>query len=71
MFSKVETLVLRERNLGQESFSSGVYPLRNQDNEREKSKMETDDGWNRTFYGNPTIGGIIVVIIIGLYLIFQ
>lgn len=71
MFSKVETLVLRERNLGQESFSSGVYPLRNQDNEREKSKMETDDGWNRTFYGSPTIGGIIVVIIIGLYLIFQ
>lgn len=49
----------------------GVLSMRNQDNNREKSKIETNDGWNRTFYGRPTIGGIIVVVIVILYLIFQ
>lgn len=38
---------------------------------REKSKIETDDAWNRTFYGSPTIGGIIVVGAIVLYFIFN
>jgi hypothetical protein len=37
---------------------------------REKSKIDTDDGWNRTVYGSPTIGGIIVVVIV-LYFIFK
>ncbi|WP_391560035.1 hypothetical protein [Robertmurraya sp.] len=45
--------------------------MRKQDDNREKSKIETDDGWNRTFYGSPTIGGIIVVVIVIFYLIFQ
>lgn len=38
---------------------------------REKSKIDTDDAWNRTFYGTPTIGGFLVVIIIVLYLLFN
>ncbi|MGG7621272.1 hypothetical protein [Bacillus coreaensis] len=45
--------------------------MRKQDDIREKSKIETDDGWNRTFYGSPTIGGIIVVVIVIFYIIFQ
>ncbi|QVY61175.1 hypothetical protein [Cytobacillus gottheilii] len=27
----------------------------------EKSKIETNDGWNRAVYGSPTIGGLIVI----------
>ncbi|WP_216773401.1 hypothetical protein [Metabacillus halosaccharovorans] len=42
----------------------------NEDN-REKSKIETDDSWNRTFYGSPTIGGFVVVFAIVLYLLFS
>ncbi|WP_394184730.1 hypothetical protein [Metabacillus halosaccharovorans] len=38
----------------------------NKDN-HEKSKIETDDSWNRTFYGSPTIGGFVVVVVIVLY----
>ncbi|MDQ0225768.1 hypothetical protein [Metabacillus niabensis] len=38
---------------------------------REKSKIDTDDAWNRTFYGTPTIGGFLVVIIVFLYLLFN
>ncbi|MFS0882141.1 hypothetical protein [Metabacillus niabensis] len=38
---------------------------------REKSKIDTDDAWNRTFYGTPTIGGFLVVIIVVLYLLFN
>ncbi|WML45456.1 hypothetical protein [Neobacillus sp. PS3-40] len=45
--------------------------MRNADEKREKSKIETDDSWNRTFYGSPTIGGIIVVVAIVLYFIFR
>ncbi|WP_260631786.1 hypothetical protein [Neobacillus niacini] len=37
----------------------------------EKSKIDTDDGWNRTFYGSPTIGGILVVGAIILYIILK
>jgi hypothetical protein len=37
---------------------------------RDKSKIDTDDGWNRTFYGSPTVGGIIVVVIV-LYFILR
>lgn len=39
--------------------------------EREKSKIDTYDGWDRTFYGSPTIDGFIVVGVIILYLIFK
>jgi len=35
-----------------------------------KSKIDTDDEWNRTFYGSPTIGGLLVVGAIILYIIF-
>ena len=37
----------------------------------EKSQINTDDGWNRTWYGNPTIGGILVIGAIILYVIFK
>jgi hypothetical protein len=37
---------------------------------RDISKIDTDDGWNRTFYGSPTVGGIIVVVIV-LYFILR
>ncbi|WP_256369355.1 hypothetical protein [Jeotgalibacillus sp. R-1-5s-1] len=40
-------------------------------NEEKKSKIETDDGWNRALYGTPTIGGVIVVVIIAAFLIFK
>jgi hypothetical protein len=49
----------------------GVRYLRNDKNKREKSKIDTDDGWNRTFYGSPTIGGIIIVGAVVLYLLFK
>ena len=45
--------------------------MRNENDKREKSKIETEDGWNRTFYGSPTIGGLIVVGVIVLYFIFR
>lgn len=38
---------------------------------REKSKIDTNDTWNRTFIGTPTIGGIIVIGAIILYFIFK
>ena len=34
--------------------------MRKDKDKRKKSKIETDDGWNRTFYGAPTIGGGLV-----------
>lgn len=40
-------------------------------NEEEKSKIETDDAWNRALYGSPTIGGILVVGIIFLVIIIN
>ncbi len=43
-------------------------------NDEEKSKIETDDSWNRALYGSPTIGGFIVIgiiiIIIGYKILF-
>jgi hypothetical protein len=48
-----------------------VKSLRENKDKREKSKIDTDDGWNRTFYGSQTIGGLIVVGAIILYLIFK
>ena len=45
--------------------------MRDDKGKREKSKIDTNDGWSRTYYGSPTIGGIIVVATIILYLIFQ
>ncbi|MFD1780800.1 hypothetical protein ACFSFW_19285 [Fredinandcohnia salidurans] len=45
--------------------------MRSDNNKREKSNIDTDDGWNRAFYGSPTIGGIIVVGAIVLYFILR
>lgn len=45
--------------------------MRKEKENREESKIDTDDAWNRTFYGTPTIGGFLVVIIIVLYLLFN
>ncbi|MEM5018363.1 hypothetical protein WKH31_18860 [Metabacillus indicus] len=38
---------------------------------KEKSKINTDDGWNRTVYGSPTIGGFIVFGLIVIYIGYQ
>ena len=38
---------------------------------KRKGKIDTDDGWNRTFYGSPTIGGLIVIGIIVIILFFK
>jgi len=48
----------------------GVKSL-SKDKENKKSKIDTDDGWNRTFFGAPTIGGVLVVLAIILYIIFN
>ncbi|WP_264476697.1 hypothetical protein [Jeotgalibacillus aurantiacus] len=40
-------------------------------NEEKKSKIETDDGWNRALYGTPTIGGFVVIAVMIAYLIFK
>jgi hypothetical protein len=48
----------------------GIH-LNNEKTKREKSKINMDDGWNRIIYGSPTIGGLIVVIAIVLYLLFK
>ena len=46
--------------------------MMSKDRERyEKSKIDTDDGWNRTFYGSPTIGGVLVVGAIILFIVFN
>lgn len=39
--------------------------------EEKKSKIETDDAWNRALYGSPTIGGLVVVGIIFLVIIIN
>jgi hypothetical protein len=38
---------------------------------KRKSKIDTDDNWNRTFYGSPTIGGLIVIGFIVIILYFK
>lgn len=37
----------------------------------EKSKIETNDGLNRAFYGSPTIGGLIVIGLIIAFIIYN
>ncbi|WP_191561494.1 hypothetical protein [Metabacillus idriensis] len=39
--------------------------------DEEKRKVNSDDGWNRTFYGSPTICGFIVVGILVAYILYQ
>ncbi|CAM3829966.1 hypothetical protein [Cytobacillus oceanisediminis] len=44
----------------------------NKDNEdKHNSKINTDDAWNRTFYGSPTIGGFVVIGIIIAFIIYN
>lgn len=38
---------------------------------KEKSQIETNDKWNRAFYGSPTIGGFIVIGIIIAFIIYN
>ncbi|MBM7693710.1 hypothetical protein JOC77_003154 [Peribacillus deserti] len=38
---------------------------------KENSKIDTDDGWNRTFYGSPTIGGMVIVILLVGFILYQ
>ena len=38
---------------------------------KSKSKINTDDGWNRTFYGSPTIGGFVVMGMIAAFIIYN
>ncbi|MBM7602725.1 hypothetical protein JOC75_000695 [Metabacillus crassostreae] len=45
--------------------------MRKDKDKPEKSKIDTDDGWNRAVYGSPTIGGFIVVVAVILYLVFK
>ncbi len=48
-----------------------VLLLNEDKDKRNKNKIDTEDGWNRTVYGSPTIGGIVVVGAIVLYLLFK
>ncbi|MCM3409637.1 hypothetical protein [Metabacillus litoralis] len=38
--------------------------------EEYKSKIETDDAWNRAFYGNPTKGGCLVMILVIIFILW-
>lgn len=38
---------------------------------KDKSKINTEDAWNRTFFGSPTFGGFIVIGIIIAFLVFN
>ena len=38
-------------------------------NKEQKSKIETNDHYNRTLYGSPTIEGIIVILVIIIIII--
>ena len=37
----------------------------------EKSKIERDDAWNRAYFGNPTVGGLLVLVAIILFIVFN
>ncbi|WP_156289494.1 hypothetical protein [Oceanobacillus salinisoli] len=37
----------------------------------DESAIETDDNFNRTFYGSPTLGGFIVVGLIILLIVYN
>ena len=38
---------------------------------KRKSQIDTDDNWNRSFYGSPTIGGLVVVGVVIIILLFK
>ncbi|WP_180955086.1 hypothetical protein [Bacillus sp. V3-13] len=45
--------------------------MKEKKDKEEKSKIETDDTFNRTLYGTPTIGGFIVIGIILCIIFFN
>jgi hypothetical protein len=38
---------------------------------KDNSKINTEDAWNRTFFGSPTLGGFIVIGIIIAFFVFN
>ena len=38
---------------------------------KRKNHIDMDDNWNRTFYGTPTIGGLVVIGIIIIIIFFK
>ncbi|WP_226665257.1 hypothetical protein [Metabacillus litoralis] len=44
--------------------------MTNRNDNRYKSKIETDDTWNRAFYGSPTKGGCFVIILVIIFLLW-
>lgn len=49
----------------------GGYLMKRDNEDKEKSKIKTDDGWNRALYGSPTIGGFIVIGIIIAFIVYD
>jgi len=45
--------------------------MRSDNEDKEKSKIDTDDGWNRAIYGSPTIGGFIVIVVIIIIIVYN
>ncbi|WP_180954307.1 hypothetical protein [Bacillus sp. M6-12] len=45
--------------------------MSNKTEEHEKSKIETNDDYNRTLYGSPTIGGFIVAGVIAVVIMYS
>lgn len=45
--------------------------MRSDNEDKEKSKIDTDDSWNRAIYGSPTIGGFIVIGVIIVIIIYN
>lgn len=45
--------------------------MRSDKDDKEKSKIDTDDGWNRAIYGSPTIGGFIVIGVIIAIIVYN
>ncbi len=41
------------------------------DKKKYESKIDTDDSFNRTLYGTPTIGGIIVIGLIIIFILYN
>ncbi|MFT9494928.1 MULTISPECIES: hypothetical protein [Bacillota] len=35
------------------------------------NSKNTEDGWNRTFFGSPTLGGFVVVGIVIAFVVFN
>lgn len=70
-FKSAITFAYNKRIDNGKTINRVVKSLRSDEDKRKKSKIDTDDGWNRTFYGSPTIGGLVVIGVIILYLIFQ